>query len=160
VLTRRRKQGWFVNVTVVRTNERASIMKELGTLRFLLFLGALGWFGFAWDAYMTLSVYGSVLAVCAGLSFVCLARESSADKSLAWLFGWNDEDGELLLRCTAYASIFVGPAAKHLALWIYPELFVGAKVYVVVLVASIVVGIVVPLFFVADYAKVPPNHNS
>lgn len=111
-------------------------MKEPSSLQMVVFLGTLGWIGYAWDAYMTLSAYGSILAVFAGFSFVYLARESATDRSLPWLFGWDDEYGELLLRCPAYASIFVGPATKHVAQWVAPTVFEGPPRYILQLWSS------------------------
>lgn len=127
--------------------------KEPNGLQMLIGLATLGWLGYAWDAYMQMDVYGAVLAIFAGVTFVYLARLDATDKSMPWLFGWNEEKHEtLLLRFPAFALLFVGPATKHLAQFVAPEFFAGQKAYSAVILVSWIVGFVA-FFFITSSPK-------
>jgi hypothetical protein len=127
--------------------------KEPNSLQMLIGLATLGWLGYAWDAYMQMDVYGAVLAIFAGVTFVYLARLDVVEKTMPWLFGWNEAQHETyLLRYPAIASLFVGPATKHLAQFFAPEFFAGQKAYIAVMVVSWIVGFVA-FFFIASSSK-------
>jgi len=131
--------------------------KEPNALQMLIGIATLGWFGYAWDAYMQIGVYGSILALFAGISFIYLARLDATEKTMPWLFGWNEEQTTtLLFRFTTFASLFVGPATRHLAQLIAPEFFAGTKSYSVVVVVSFIVALVTLLFLIPSSSKNAP----
>lgn len=118
------------------------IQKEPNALHMLFGIATLGWLGFAWDAYMQMSLYGSVLALFAGVSFLFLARESAPKKEVPWLFGWNDDPIQhALMRMWVYASLFVGPITRHASEAVAPEFFAHKKSYIAVMIVSAVIGI-------------------
>ncbi len=127
--------------------------KEPSCLYMIIGIATLGWLGFAWDAYMKISVYGAILSVFAGISFIHLARENATEKNFPWLFGWNDEPSTLALRLPIYASLFIGPATNYLVQFIAPEFFSVRKAYAAVLVVSIIVAFVTWIFFAPASSK-------
>jgi hypothetical protein len=131
--------------------------KEPNSLQMLIGIATLGWFGYAWDAYMQIDIYGSILALIAGISFIYLARLDAAEKTMPWLFGWKEEQTTtLFFRFPAYASLFVGPATKHLAQLIAPEFFEGTKAYSAVVLVSFIVALVTFLFLIPSSPKNTP----
>lgn len=123
------------------------IQKEPNAIDMIFVIATLGWLGLAWDAYMQMDLYGSVLALFAGVTFIFMAREAAPRKELPWLFGWNDDPiTHAFMRMWVYASIFVGPITRHIAEAVAPDFFAQKKSYIAVMIASAVIGICMSLY--------------
>lgn len=123
------------------------IQKEPNAIHMTFGLATLGWLGFAWDAYMQMGLYGSVLALFAGVTFLFLARESAPKKEVPWLFGWNDDPvTHAFMRMWVYASIFVGPITRHVAEAAAPDFLAHKKSYIAVMIVSAVIGVCMSIY--------------
>lgn len=115
--------------------------KQPGAIQMLFALAAFGWLALTWDTYQQISLYGSILALFAGVTFLYMARLAGPKKELPWLFGWNDDPvSHMFMRMPVYASLFVGPVARHIAQAVAPGVFEGRKAYIVVIIVSAIVG--------------------
>lgn len=123
------------------------IQKEPNTIHIIFGLATLAWLALAWDAYMQMGLYGSVLALFAGVTFIFLAREAAPGEEVPWLFGWNDDSAtHAFMRMPVYASIFIGPVTRHIAEAVAPDFFAQKKSYLAVMIASAVIGICMSLY--------------
>lgn len=105
-------------------------------------IATLLWLGHAWDTYMQMNLYGSLSALFAGVTFLFFAHELAPSKEASWLFGWNDDPiTHALMRMWVYASLFVGPITRHASQAIAPDLFENRKSYIVIIIASTIIGI-------------------
>lgn len=117
------------------------MQKEPNALHVIFGIATLGWLGYAWDAYMHMSFYGSILAVFAGATFLAFANNLAPTREASWLYGWNDDlSSHAFLRMPLYASIFIGPISRHAALAIAPEYFANERSYIAVIAVSLIIG--------------------
>lgn len=128
--------------------------KDPNMIQMFFCLATLGWLWHAWEAYLQMTLYGSILALFAGVSFLYFSRIARQYKEFTWLFGWNDDPiSHALVRMFFYASIFVGPITRHVSLAISPDIFTGRKYYVVVIIVSGLVGLAMSIYMRSELTK-------
>ncbi|OGS94190.1 MAG: hypothetical protein A3G79_01970 [Gallionellales bacterium RIFCSPLOWO2_12_FULL_57_18] len=119
---------------------------EPNALVMIFGMATIVWLWFAWDAYMQIGLYGSVLALFAAGTFLSVASIAAPDKELSWLYGWKDDWFKNFLRMIFFASIFVGPITRHIVEAVAPDFFDQKRSYLAVLFVSIVIGFLMTIY--------------